>query len=310
MKNVIKILLSLLLVVSFNSCEDSNNTIDQVFQFETGAVLRTLEVISNTLNSSDASSFWSVSVEEQDKEEGALLQSVDVYVSIRDLSPDNGTTVADDILIKTIDGSSFSTDTPFGLPRAVISATFGEAEAAMGLNSSSHAPGDLFVFELRLNLTDGRIYGADSAASIITGGYFSSPFSYNALILCSPEPGDYLVDMHDSYGDGWQTDSGSGGNGLQVTADGTVLQVGMCSPYGAGWLGAGESEGCITGDYYDASDVITIPNGTQEAVWNWPGDAYGEISFEVYAPDGSLVFEGLQGATAPGLMPIAVCASS
>ncbi|MFK5891496.1 MAG: hypothetical protein QM486_12275 [Flavobacteriaceae bacterium] len=305
MKNIIKILLSLLVVFSFNSCKDATNTIDTVLStHETGAILRTVNVIGNTLNSSDDSSTWSVEVEEQDVQDGALFKSVDVYVSLRDLTPNNGTTVANDFKIKTIDASAFSTG-PLSLPRGIVSATFGEAASAMGLTAAQMSPGDLFVFELRLNLTDGRVFGANSAAGIITGGYFSSPFKYNALLLCSPEPGDYRVVMHDSYGDGWQTNGGNGGNGIQVTIDGAVTEVGLCTPYGDGsWLDIGD---CTPNNGYDGETVVNIPVGTVQATWNFPGDQYGEISFEVYGPHGTLLLAVGLGEGSPGLLPITLC---
>lgn len=314
MKNIVKILLSLVIIGSINSCSNSSNVIDEVLNIENGAILRTIEVISNTLNSSDNSSAFSVAVEEQDAEDGGLLQSVDIYASIKDLSPDNGTTVANDMLVKTIDASAFSPG-PQGLPRATLTATFGETAAAMGLGAGDHSPGDLFVYELRLNLTDGRVFGAAEAGSSVTGGFFSAPHKYNALILCSPEPGDYTVDMHDSYGDGWQTTTGGGGDGIQVTVDGTVIEVGMCSPYGGSNIGtfldANGGTDCTPNNGYDATATVTIPVGAQEATWFFPGDAYGEISFEVYAPNGDLAFaSGAPGETSGGLLPIAVCASN
>lgn len=93
-------------------------------------------------------------------------------------------------------------------------------------------------------------------------------------VFCKqPEPGDYLVDMHDSFGDGWQTTTSSGGPGIQVTLDdGTVLEVTLASGF--------EGEG-----------TITIPNGTISASWFFPGDFYGEISFEIYSPSDELLFE-------------------
>jgi len=314
MKKIVKILLSLVIISSINSCSNSNNVIEEVLNIESGAILRTLEVLSNTLNSSDNSSQFSVSVEEQDREDGALFQSVDIYASIKDLSPDNGTTVANDILVKTIDASTFSPG-PHGLPRGVLSATFGETAAAMGLGANDHAPGDLFIYELRLNLTDGRVFGAAEAGSSVTGGFFDAPHRYNALILCSPEPGDYQVDMHDSYGDGWQTTTGAGGEGIQVTVDGTVIEVGMCSPYGGSnvgtFLDANGGTACTQNNGSDATAFVTIPVGAQEATWFFPGDTYGEIFFEVYAPNGDLAFaSGGPGDTAGGLLPIAVCASN
>ncbi len=317
MKLNFKILLSALVVmISFNSCQDSDNVIDQVVDGTTnGAVLRTIEVISNVVNSSDPASFWSVTVEEQDTQDGALLESVDVLVSLRDLSPDNGTTVANDAMVTNIPASAFSTG-PLGLPRTTIQVTFAEAEAAMGLNSAQHAPGDLFVFELRLNLTDGRTFGADSAAGIITGGFFSSPYLYNAGIICTPEPGDYTVDMFDSFGDGWQTDNGNGGSGYTVTvtdAGGaeTVIEWGMCSPYGGqpagAFLAGSDCTGPASTSFFSATATVTIPVGSTTAIWESAGDFYGEISFDIYAPDGTLLLSVGTGDSSPGLLPVTNC---
>jgi hypothetical protein len=297
MKNIFKIFLSGLLVFSFNSCEDSNTVVDQVVAgTKAGAVLRTIEVLSNTLNSSIASTSFAVEVEAQDAENGALLESVDVYVSIRDLTPDNGTTVAE-ALVKTIPASAFTTG-PVGLPRATISATFGEAEAAMGLNASQHSAGDLFVFELRLNLTDGRTYGAKDASGIITGGYWSSPYLYNTLILCSPKPGDYSIRMIDNYGDGWQ------GSNVTVTMDGvdTVLAIGSYWDADPGTRGSvGDTQ------WSDITETLTIPAGTIEATWEFTGGSYpSEVEFEIFAPDGTSF--GYFGPTpSPGLLPITLC---
>ena len=312
MKNIFKIFLSTLLVFSFNSCEDSNTVVDQVVaDTQAGAVLRTIsdDSNSNVLNSSDPGSFWSQVIEEQDEGGGALLESVDVMVSIRDLSPDNGTTVAADFLIKTIPAADFTTG-PVGLPRTTAMATFAEATNAMGLNSTQYAPGDLYVFEVRLNLTDGRTYGAADAAGIITGGYWASPYKYNAALVCSPVPGDYTIEMHDNYGDGWQTDNGSGGSGITVTlTDGSgnesVVEFGMCTPYGGGtFLDTGD---CTPNNGYDAQATVNVPAGTNTAIWNNPGDAYGEISFEIYAPNGDLLLAVGEGAGTPGLLPVTNC---
>jgi len=302
-------------MVGFNSCQESDNVIDAVVDGTTnGAVLRTIEVVSNTLNSSDPASSFGVTVEEQDTEDGALFASVDVLVSLRDLTPDNGTTVANDFMVKNIPASEFSTG-PLGLPRGTITVTFAEAEAAMGLNSTQHAPGDLFVFELRLNLTDGRVFGAADAAGIITGGFFASPYLYNAAIICSPEPGDYTVDMTDSYGDGWQTDTGSGGSGMTITvtdASGneSVIEVGMCSPYGGAagtFLGGTDCTGPASTSFFAASTTVTVPVGSATAIWEFPGDNYGEIGFDIFAPDGSLLLSVGTGTGTPGLLPVTNC---
>jgi hypothetical protein len=315
MKNIFKIFLATLLVFSFNSCGDSDTVVDGVVDGTlAGAVLRTIadDSNSNVLNSSDPDSFWSQVVEAQDEEGGALLESVTIFVSIRDLSPDNGTTTVVDKEIKTIPAADFTTG-PVGLPRATASATFAEATNAMGLGSADYAPGDLYVFEVRLNLTDGRTYGANDAAGIITGGYWASPYKYNAALVCSPVPGDYTIDMHDSYGDGWQTNSGNGGAGITVTltdASGneSVVEFGMCTPYGDGsFLDTGNCTGPASTNFYDASTVVTVPAGTATAIWENPGDQYGEISFEIYAPDGTLLLAVGLGEGTPGLLPVTNC---
>ena len=313
MKNIFKIFLSTLLVFSFNSCEDSNTVVDQVVADTlAGAILRTVsdDSNSNVLNSSEPTSFWSQVIEEQDEEGGALLESVDVMVSIRDLSPDNGTTVAADFLVKTIPASDFTTG-PVGLPRTTAMATFAEATTAMGLTVGQYSPGDLYVFEVRLNLTDGRTYGAADAAGIITGGYWSSPYKYNAALVCSPEPGSYTVDMHDSYGDGWQT-AGNGGPGITCTltdmsGNVTVVEFGMCSAYGdASFLGFGGAD-CVANDGSDATTTVVVPAGTATAIWEFPGDVWGEMSFEIYAPNGDLLLAVGLGEGTPGLMAVTNC---
>ena len=315
MKNILKNLSILTLVLAFSSCFNSSNTIDDVLDFETGAILRTISVDNAVLNSSDPSSPFIVQVEEQDEADGGLFAAVQVYAQIRDLTPDNGTTPSVNTFVKSIPASEFTTG-PVGLPRGTITATFGEMTSAMGLAPGDYFPGDVYIVELRVELTDGRIYGGDSAGASVTGGFFASPFNYNALLTCTPAPGDYVVEMHDSYGDGWQTDAGSGGSGITVditAADGTesVIEVGLCSPYGGAagsFLESGAGTGCTENTGSDGTAIVTIPVGTTGANWTFPGDQYGEIFFEVYAPDGSLIFaSGGPGDQGPGLMPVTFC---
>lgn len=300
MKNIFQKLAVLSVVLVAFSCDkDPGNTVYDVLDYEKGAVLRTISVNNALLNSSDPSSEFSITVEEQDELDGDLMESVDLYVRLRDLTPDNGTTDVAQALVKSFDASEFTTG-PVGLPRATLIATYGEAFSALGIGADDVAAGDVFVFEVRLNLTDGRTFGASSSSTVLTGIYFNAPFQYNALITCSPEPGDYLVKFFDSYGDGWQT-VGTGGPGITVELDDSVVEVGLCSPYEA------SAYDCIDADS-EGQDTVTIPEGTVSASWNFPGDTYGEIRFEVYAPDGTLAFDsGDFGETAAGLLPIVVC---
>ena len=304
MKNIFKILICSLLMVSF-SCQDSENTIDTVLDYETGAILRTISVDSQLLNASDPNSLFSVTIEEQDEQDGGLLQEVRVLVELRDLTTDFTTPATGEVLVQTIPASEFSTG-PVGLPRTQVNMAFGDAAAALGLPldpQTGYNPGDIFVVKLELVLTDGRVFGASSAAGIITGGFFSSPFQYNALLTCSPMSGDYTINMFDSYGDGWQTtEAGDGGAGLTIDMDGVVTSVAMCSQWGSY-----DFECTPTNDGYTATAIVNIPAGTQSAIWNFPGDYYGEISVQIVAPNGVVAYESETGGTITGLLPIAVC---
>ena len=299
MKNIFKLLFASLFIVNF-SCHDSENVIDGVLDYETGAVLRTISIDNSVLNSSDPTSAFMATVEEQDEADGALLSEIRVNAMFRDLSPDNGTTVAE-AFVYSIPASE-TTVGPVGLPRADIAMQFGDAVAAMGLTSADYSPGDVIVVKLEVVLTDGRVFGADSAAGIITGGFFSSPFQYNALLTCSPAPGDYVVEMQDSYGDGWQSPGG-----IEVNIDGTIVNATLCNAWGDLVSGCVNDTGDLTNNF-GGTATITIPAGTESATWTYTGDSYpGEVTFQVYGPDGSLVYDS-GSDPGPGLLPIAVCA--
>ena len=260
MKNIFKLLFASLFVVNF-SCHDSENVIDGVLDYETGAVLRTISIDNSVLNSSEPDSAFLATVEEQDEADGALLSEIRVNASFRDFSPEDGTTEAE-AFVYSIPASE-TTVGPVGLPRADIAMTFGAAVSAMGLTSADYSPGDVIVVKLEVVLTDGRVYGPDSAAGIITGGFFSSPFQYNALLTCSPAPGDYVVEMQDSYGDGWQSPGG-----IEVNIDGTIVNATLCNAWGDLVDGCVNDSGNLT-DNYGGTTTITIPAGTASATWTY-----------------------------------------
>jgi len=288
-------------MVSF-SCQESDNTIDTVLDYETGAILRTISVENAVLNASDPSSAFVVTVEEQDEQDGALLESVNVYVELRDLTTDYTTPATGDNLAMSIPASEFTTG-PVGLPRTTVNLTFGDAAAALGLSldeQNGYNPGDVFIVKLEVVLSDGRVFGASSASGIITGGFFSSPFQYNALLTCSPMPGTYVIDMYDNYGDGWQT--GNYAHGISIDMDGVVTEVAMCSQWGTY-----EFPCVATSDGYYAQATVEVPVGTGTANWSFEGDQYGEIAF--VGPSGqNPPTADDYGTTAGGLLPIAVCA--
>ena len=65
MKNIYKLLFASILVFSV-SCSDSELSIDEILDAEQGAVIRTISVDNNVVNSSDESSSWLATIEIQD----------------------------------------------------------------------------------------------------------------------------------------------------------------------------------------------------------------------------------------------------
>ena len=299
-KQLNKIVLLLLSVVVLSSCESDDKAIDQVFDgVEYGAVLRNLGILNQSFSLSDPDSFFGITVEEQDEEYGALLDVVNVYTTYTD-NNGNGNSQSE-ALVKTYTAADFTIGEK-GLPVTDIMVTLNEASSAAGV--PNYGVGDNYVMRLELVLTDGRTFSSSSTSGSLQGSYFSSPFAWGVPILCQPIDGDYLVDMQDSFGDGWQTDAGNGGSGLKAVltlADGSesIVEVGMCSPYGGDNIGSSmdPNEGICTGpastNFYGATATVTIPAGTQLAVWQWPGDQYEEISFQIYGPDGNLILNAV-----------------
>ena len=304
------LLLAGLILTGFYSCQDPDNIVNIVEDsVSKGAVLRVLSVNNSTLNSSEPDSQFSVTVEVQDEKNGELFNSVKIYGTLKDLSEDNGETVIEDVLIKEIPASSFGVSENHGLPFGDVYATYSEIASAMGLNDDNVLPGDVVIIRLELVLTDGRTFSSNNTGVSVTGGaYFNSPFLFNALILCTPQYGDYTVVMHDAYGDGWQTINQSGGPGLIIMMDDVEVQVGICTIWETPSYDCVPGNGSGNGSVPDSNvtAIVTVPEGTQVLTWELPGDSWGEISFEIYGPNGDLIYERPIGGDL-GLLPVLLC---
>ncbi|NND88335.1 MAG: hypothetical protein HKM28_03710 [Flavobacteriaceae bacterium] len=228
MKLKITLLLVALMALSFQSCTEEDNTIDQVFaDVSSGAVLRTIEVLENSIPINIEGSNVSIPegaglsavLEMQDAQGGDLLSSVEVFVSFTDGSPSTGDSSSapeGSVSLRTIDASEFS-DGPFGLPRYTLTVTADEMLAALNLVPENLFGGDVFGVDLALTLTDGRVFNSDNAGGVITAGFFNSPFAYNTPVVCElPEgsfTGMYLIEEITPYVDG------------PTFADGSVVEV-------------------------------------------------------------------------------------
>lgn len=143
-----------------------------------GAVLRTLSQ-TGSLDLFDLASPVFFSIQEQDAEGGALLDRVEITGTFDD---NNGT---DDsvsgVALTTIAASDFGTTE--GLPSFEYTITFGELLTALGLDVTQVLPGDQFVVDMELFLTDGRSFkNSDTTGNVSGGSFFSSPYRYTEVV--------------------------------------------------------------------------------------------------------------------------------
>lgn len=221
-------------------------------------------------------------------------RTTDVTVPINYTAPINGQTITVNYNIVNIQGEASSVVSGLG-SSATIMANTNRTTITFDILTDAVATlitnGDV-VFDIELT-------SATGGASVgLSDG--SAPIVHRVNLLCGGEPpiGIYTIDMHDSYGDGWQTDDPNGGSGITVVTtnvDGeeSVIEFGMCSPYASAagtFLGDGACTGPASTSFFDATTTIEITSDVVGAVWNFPGDNWGEISFEIYKPDGTLLY--------------------
>lgn len=192
---------------------------------------------------------------------------------------------------------------------ATLTITSQQLADAIGIEVNDFSLGSLFSFVGIATTNDGRVFngerpefdantgavGVGNTEANLELASYKNAMTFSILIACPPSPaGIYRIDMHDTFADGWQTDNPDGGSGIQITVDDEIIEFGMCSPYTGSNTGSflDESRGlCTPGDGIDATTTIEIPAGAELVLWEFPGDQYGEISFEIYDPNGVLIGE-------------------
>jgi len=204
----------------------------------------------------------------------------------------------DEVLYSATTSDSFDTSGG-GYPQTNFPVTGDMVLSSLGLVPAQLEGGDSFNFRLVLTTPNGTF--SDVSANFDNQ---SADHRFSSTVVCLPPiipAGNYTVNMMDTFGDGWQTDDASGGSGITVTLNtGEVIEVGMCSPY------APSDFDCVEGPS-EASDVVTIPAGTTSAEWFFPGDVYGEISFNIIGPtSGAVIYDSPQGAAA-GVLALNLC---
>jgi hypothetical protein len=205
---------------------------------------------------------------------GDDITKIDLYTRFTGMN-----VTADEVLFASVDSGAFSGGGDY--PEVTFTVDGVELLSKLGLTEDQLEGGDVFNFRLALTTPDGVF--TDVSANFDNQ---SADHTYAGTVICVPPTvpaGDWIVEMGDSYGDGWQTSNGNGGPGITVTlSTGEVFEVGLCSPYEA-------SSYACTDEFSSGTATITIPDGVESAEWVFPGDFFGEITVDIYAPSGNLV---------------------
>lgn len=172
--------LFLCIAIFLVSCDSDEKTIEFVTEnVLRGAVLRTVAFNNAEFEVDNPQSIYSVVLEEQDLEDGGLLEDVDIFVSFIDNSPEDGIQDTPRILLDTLLPSDFANGVN-NLPVTTLEYTFQELANAVGLEVSEINCKDQFRLDLDLNLSNNLTFNLDNAAGTIvnTTGFFKSPFTY------------------------------------------------------------------------------------------------------------------------------------
>ncbi|QHI36526.1 hypothetical protein IMCC3317_18890 [Kordia antarctica] len=283
------------MVVAFSSCSDDDTLPVKFDELTVSGGPYASEITTNgstNVNKLDpSSSSFSKDYQLISPAGGTDISKVEVYVSLVGQNIN-----ADEALLLTADASSFTSPADGGYPEANIVFDGAAIITALGIDSSNLEGGDTFNYRLAITNPGGTF--SDVSANFDNQ---SADHTFSSTVVCiaPPPPGVWTIDMHDSYGDGWQTVGNSSAPITITLNDGTVFQVGLCTPYEA------NNFACIN-EANDGTDTITIPTGTTSADWFFPGDNYGEISFEIYAPSGNLV-AAYTGGSAAGPIALNLC---
>lgn len=285
MKKLLSILMCSAVCFTFLSCEDEDKDRLDLGQITTGAILRTLSNNSATVDRSNpASSTMGATVQFDDFLNDDTLESVDVFIEFIDTTPDENFEVqtVPEVLFTNIPATAF--EMVDNQPTYTVEVNMGEALTSLGITIDDLYGGDVFILRLALKTTEGQTFTSTNVGSAIaTSSAFQSPFRYSAAVVCPPLAGDWILDMQDSYGDGW--------NGAKMSV--TV----------------GEETTDYTVQASENSVIINVPAGSSALVFNYsPGDWESEVTWQITSPQAEVVAdEGPDPPTGPVTLTLDFC---
>jgi hypothetical protein len=279
-------------LIFLSSCRDFVEPNVPYKDFDTGAYLRTIARTSTTFNYFNLpASKFALTIEAVDKEDGKTVQTVEVRVRHRRLIPGVGLkyTPANDVLVKTLQASDFTTNTSSRFLRSTFEVTAAEAIAAVGLTAAGISGGDVFEFRLVLNDKFGRRFSSDNVTTNVAGApFYDSPFQYPVSVVCPSDlAGTYAFDHIETFcgvtfsgTTTWTAVAAS--PGAYTVSDGTFGAWDKCYPdsWGSGNVRISDACGKLTmsgADKYGDSYSLTFKSATAAVLtFEWK-NTYGEF---------------------------------
>lgn len=176
--------LFLIYILALSSCSSEENAINTVFDnVKTGAILRTLEIDNLSFDTSQPDRAIALTLEHQDEKGGDLLESVELFLSFDDRTPENGDNSTTSRTYTTLTRNDFDLTKELPITNIVIPTQ--ELLDFFDFNLSDVRCTDRFVLDLKLNLKDGRSFEHNNSIGpvISLGGPLNSPFTYDIYVL-------------------------------------------------------------------------------------------------------------------------------
>lgn len=182
------------MMMMFTSCTDFVEPRIPYTDFNTGLYLRTLARQSTSFDLFNlGTSRFEIDIEAVDADGGRSIQNVVVSVRHRRLIPGVGNqyipsgtaTQVNDVVVKTLSASEFSSNPESRFIGSKITVTTPEVLTALGMTQAQVQARDVFEFRLEATDVNGRVFNDVNASPDVKGGlFYASPFLYPVEVVC------------------------------------------------------------------------------------------------------------------------------
>ncbi len=146
----------------------------------------------------------------------------------------------------------------------------GSINADRNTSDYKFVPGDAFQIRWEFTTADGRVFNSwgVSVCTEFPGANCSVNWSVVCSTVIADPPGDYIIQMNDSYGDGWN------GAAIKVIVDGVGTDYTL-------------------DDGAAATTTVTVPAGTETLTFEFvSGDWDSEVTYTITSPKGNIIASG------------------